>query len=137
MSLNGLSVESDQLEKAGVIYKKITEKSCEELGCTLEQVRSAKKLEAWLQNDLIYGMSECLERWPRTPSGQLLLKEDKLKEFIFQIRPSEDAGVWFAQYFKTKEAISDWVNVQKTLFPQLDLKLNILCYSLPIKFYIS
>ena len=77
-TLKGLFVDEPELRSVSKQFYEKLKQNCELLGCTLEQIRSAQKLEAFLEKSNIAGMAECLDGWPRTPTGNICLGADDL-----------------------------------------------------------
>ena len=86
MSLAGLLIDGEELKNVTTQFDATLHSIlCDELGLTLKQFRSAPQLEAKLQESNICGMAECLEVWPKTPTGGLCLSTDKLHTFLYKI----------------------------------------------------
>nr|AYC64085.1 hypothetical protein [Johnson-sea-linkia profunda] len=113
ITLKGVFIEETQLVQVSQeFYEKLLE-NCELLGCTLEQLRSAKKLEQVLSQSSLPGMSECLSAWPRTQTGHICLGADTLNAFLYGEDLTPECLQWFTHYFQTKKSLSEWTNAQK------------------------
>ena len=119
INLKGVLIEENQLTQiTNEFYKKLLYK-CELLGCTLQQIRSAKKLEQFLEESGIPGMTGCLDIWPRTATGQICLGRDQLNTFLLNEDLTPECLQWFTQYFQIKTTYSEWMNAVK-LFQYID-----------------